>query len=175
MSREPVTGGRRLRRRYQQAMPEMGVRQGVETRQSELFGGSAASGSHGCGRGVHHGFSLGASEVVLVFGENLSSGMMDAGRSGSDRHVRRQQMMRHSRQESQLQLQQLQQQRPLPFDSPCSAHHQANEHHNYHKSIIRPDSPGNQMIAVGPSPQQQQQQQLQDQPLLAKLQGFDLG
>ena len=169
MSREPVTGGRRLRRRYQQAMPEMGVRQGVETRQSELFGGSAASGSHGSGRGVHHGFSLGASEVVLVFGENLSSGMMDAGRSGSDRHVRRQQMMRHSRQESQLQLQQLQQQRPLPFDSPCSAHHQANE------SIIRPDSPGNQMIAVGPSPQQQQQQQLQDQPLLAKLQGFDLG
>ena len=100
--------------------------------------------------------------------------MMDAGRSGSDRHVRRQQMMRHSRQESQLQLQQLQQQRPLPFDSPCSAHHQANEHHNYHKSIIRPDSPGNQMIAVGP-PLQQQQQQLQDQPLLAKLQSFDLG
>ena len=100
--------------------------------------------------------------------------MMDAGRSGSDRHVRRQQMMRHSRQESQLQLQQLQQQRPLPFDSPCSAHHQANEHHNYHTSIIRPDSPDNQIIAVGPSPQQQQQQ-LQDQLLLAKLQGFDLG
>ena len=71
-------------------MPEMGVRQGVGTRQSELFGGSAASGSDGSGRGVHYGFSLGASEVVLVFGENLSSGMMDAGRSGSDRHVRRQ-------------------------------------------------------------------------------------
>ena len=34
MSREPVTGGRRLQRRYQQTMPEMGVRQGVETRQS---------------------------------------------------------------------------------------------------------------------------------------------
>ena len=42
MSRKPVAGGRRLRRRYQQAMPEMGVRQGVGTRQSELFGGSAA-------------------------------------------------------------------------------------------------------------------------------------
>ena len=130
MSQKPVAGGHRLRRRYQQTLPEMEVRQGVGTRQSELFGGSAGSRSDGSARDVHYGFSFGTSEVVLAFRENLSSGMMDAGRSGSDRHVRRQQVMRHSRQESQLQLQRLQQQRPLPFDSPCSAHHQANGHHN---------------------------------------------
>ena len=154
ISGRPAAGGRSLRRRYQEQMPEMGVGEWVRTWQSELFGDSEASGSGGGDRSVHFDFSLGASKVVLAFGENLSSGIMDAGRSGSDRHVRRQQVMRHSRQESQLQLYQLQQQRPLPFDSPCSAHHQANKHHNYHKPMPRSDSSSNQKRAVGPPPQQ---------------------
>ena len=95
------------------------------------------------------------------------------GRSGLDLDVHRQQVMGHFRQESQLQLQQLQPQRPLPLNFPYSPNHQANEHHNNRRPIPRPDSPGNKRRAVGRPPQQRPQQQ--DQPPLAQLQGFELG
>ena len=142
------------------------------TRQSESLGDSAASGGgHGDGRGVPYSFSLNAPEVVLAFGESLSSGMIDAGRSGSNLDAYHKQVMRYLRRESQLQLQWLQQRGLLPLDSLCNSHHQADEHGNHRRPTPRPDSPGNQR-AVDPPPQQQQQQ---DQPSLAQLHGFDWG
>ena len=156
-------------------MPEMGVGQVVGTGQSESLSGSDASGGGGGdgGLSIYNGLSLDASQVILVSGESRSLRMMDVGRSGSDLNVHRQQVMRHFRQELQLQLQQLQQQRPLPLNFPCSPHHQANEHHNNHRRTPRPDSPGNKRRAVGRPPQQRLQQQ--DQPRLAQLQGIELG
>ena len=135
------------------------------------MGGSAASGGGvGGDHSVHNDVSLGGSEVVLTFRESLSSGIMNAGRSESDLDVDHQQVKGHLRQESNLQLQQLQQQRPLPLDSLCNPHHQANERHNFRRPAPRPDSPGNQGRVVGPPSQQQQQL---DQPPLAQFQGFD--
>ena len=88
-----------------ETMPDMRGRQWVGTRQSELLGGSAASGGGvGGDHGVHFGFSLDGSEVVLTCGESLSSSMMDAGRSESDVDAQYQQMIDRFRQESQLQL-----------------------------------------------------------------------
>ena len=140
------------------------------TRQSKSFDGSAGSGGgHDGGRGVHYSFSIDAPEVVLVFGKNLSSGMVDAGRSGSNLDVHHQQVMRHLRRESQLQLHRLQQLRPLPLDSLCNPNHQADEHDSHRRLTPRPDSPGNQGRAVDSPPQQQQQ----DQSPLTQLQGFD--
>ena len=175
MTRKPAAESRCLRRMYQETMPEMGVGQVVGTGQSESLSGSDGSGGGGGGGGlgIYNGFSLDASQVILVSGESRSLGMMDMGRSGSDLDVHRQQVMRHFRQESQLQLQQLQPQRPLPPNFPCSPNRQANEHHNNCRPIPRPDSPGNKRRAVGRPPQQRQQQQ--DQPPLAQLQGFKLG
>ena len=98
-------------------------------RQSKSLDGSAGSGGgHDGGRGVHYSFSIDVPEVVLAFGESLSSGMVDAGRSGSNLDVHHQQVMRHLRRESQLQLHRLQQLRPLPLDSLCNPNHQADEH-----------------------------------------------
>ena len=80
----------------------------VGTRQSESLGGSAVGGGGVCGgHGVHNGFSLDDSEVILTCGESLSSRMMDAGRSEPDVDVHHRQMMGRLRQEPQLKLQQL--------------------------------------------------------------------
>ena len=118
------------------------------------MGGSTASGGGvGGDHSVRNDFSLGGSEVVLTCRESLSSGMMDTVRSESDLDVHHQQVKDHLRQESKLQLQQLQQQRPLPLDSLCNPHHQANERHNPRHPPPRPDSPGNQGRAVGPPSQ----------------------
>ena len=145
MKRKPAPGSRSLRKMYHETMPEMGASEMVETRQKESLGGSAASGGGGGGgRDVHGGSSFDASKVISPFRESLSSGMMDVGRSGSDLDVRRQQVMLHFRQELQLQFQQLQQQRPLPLDFPCSPHHQPNKHRNHHRPTPKSDSPGNQ-------------------------------
>ena len=95
------------------------------------MGGSAASGGGvGGEQSVRNDVSLGGFEVVSTCRESLSSGMVDAGRSESDLDVHHQQVKGHLRQESKLQLQQLQQQRPLPLDSLGNPHHQANERHN---------------------------------------------
>ena len=92
--------------------------------QSKSFDGSAGSGGgHDGGRGVHYSFSIDAPEVVLALWENLSSGMVDAGRSGPNLSVHHQQVMRHLHRESQLQLHRLQQLRPLPLDSLCNPNH----------------------------------------------------
>ena len=74
------------------------------TIQSESLGGSAASGGGGVsgGHGVLNGFSLDESDVVSTCGEDLSSGMSDAGRSESNLDVQNQQVMGQLRQESQL-------------------------------------------------------------------------
>ena len=139
-------------------------------RQSKSLDGSASSGGgHDGGRGVHYSFSIDVPEVVLAFGESLSSEMVDAGRSGSNLDVHHQQVVRHLRRESQLQLNRLQQLRPLPLDSLCNPNHQADEHDNHRRPTPRPDSPGNQGRAVDSPPQQQQQ----DQSPLTHLQGFD--
>ena len=123
-------------------------------RQTESFDGSTGSGGgHDGGRGVHYSFSIDAPEVVLAFGESLSSGIVDAGRSGSNLDVHHQQVMRHLHRESQLQLYRLQQQRPLPLDSLCNPNHHADEHDNHRRSTPRPDSPGNQGRAVDLPPQ----------------------
>ena len=66
------------------------------------------------------------------------------------------------RQESQLQLSKIQQQRPLPLNSLCNPHHQPNECHNPRRPTPRPDSPRNLERAVDPPP-------------LAQLPGFDWG
>ena len=95
-----------------------GVGPGVGIQQRESLDGSAASGGGGGfdgGCGVRDGFFLDDSEVGLAFGESLSPGILDVGRCGSELGVRREQVLRHFRQESQLQLQQLQQHRPLPL------------------------------------------------------------
>ena len=70
----------------------MGVSQGMGNIQSELLGGSAASGVGG-GHGVRNGFSVDEYEVVSTCGESLSSGMSDAGMSESDLDVQYQQVM----------------------------------------------------------------------------------
>ena len=60
-------------------------------RQSESFDGSTGSGcGHDGGRRVHYSFSIDAPEVVLAFGESLSSGIVDVGRSGSNLDVHHQ-------------------------------------------------------------------------------------
>ena len=174
MSQKPVAGGHRLRRRYQQTLPEMEVRQGVGTRQSELFGDSAASGSDGSARDVHYGLSFGASEVVLVLQRKPLAGNDGRGKVwiGSACSPSAGDATFPTGVTAAAPAAPATETAAVRFP-PCSAHHQANGHHNYHKPIPRSDSLGNQMRAVGPPPQQQQQ--LQDQPLLAKLQGFDLG
>ena len=139
MKRELSAGSRSLRKMYDETLPEMEVSEMVETRQNESLGGSAASGGGGGGRDVHDSSSFDASGKA--FRESLSSGMMDVGRSGSDLDVRRQRVMRHFRQELQLQFQQLQKQRPLPLDFPCSPHHQGNKHHNHHRPTPKSDLP----------------------------------
>ena len=79
MNLKPAPGTR------SETMLDMGVSQGMGTIQSELLGGSAASGGGvGGGHGVRNGFSLDESEDVLTCGESLSSGMSDTGRSESD-------------------------------------------------------------------------------------------
>ena len=175
MTRKPAAESRCLRRMYHETMPEKGVDQVVGTGQSESLSGSDGSGGGGGGGGlgIYNGFSLDASQVILISEESGSLGMMDVGRSGSDLGVHRQQVMCHFRQESQLQLQQLQPQRPLPLNFPCSPHHQATEHHNNRRPILRPDSHGNKRRAAGRPPQRRQQRQ--DQPPLAQLQVFELG
>ena len=135
------------------------------------MGGSAASGGGlGGDHSVRNDVSFGGSEVVLTRRESLSSGMVDAERSESDLDVHHQQVKGHLRQESKLQLQQLQQQRPLPLNSLGNPHHQANKRHNPRRPTPRPDSPGNQGRAVDPPSQQQQQL---DQPPLAQVQDLD--
>ena len=139
-------------------MPDMWVRQGVGTRQSESLRSSAAIGAGvGGDHGVRNGFSFDDSESVLTCGESFSSGMIDAVRCESDPDVHHQQVMDRLRQESQLQLRQLQQKRPLPLDSLFNLHRQADERHNPRRSLPRPGSPGCQGRAVGPPLEQQQQ------------------
>ena len=108
------------------------------TRQSESLRSSAAIGAGvGGDHGVRNGFSFDDSEIVLTCGESFSSGMIDAGRCESDLDVHHQQVLDRLRQESQLQLRQLQQKRPLPLNSLFNLHCQADERHNPRRSLPR--------------------------------------